>query len=293
MNLQELSSALPKDWLSINAHEIRADQVTTTSFDSSDLIVLKQAGVANPAVNKVAIYADLNGELKTNDSTGNVNIILSQDVAGSASNIPVYAPGGSMLVDSTHSLSEYAPLAGASFTGDISAPHVVSSSVPVQSWRAAKNSTWASLNASTAETSLIGAERTGSLTITEPVVSGFTLDMSFITLYSSGAATTMTLRFKVNGTTVLTSTIPVAVTVNEYLKLEYKLQVSEFTNNRIYVSSTIHRSGNTPLLFADLNDVVWNTAGNNVLSVTGQFNDTDGTWVGTQWDMRSSCPQAF
>ncbi|MBV6504825.1 MAG: hypothetical protein ILNGONEN_00378 [Syntrophorhabdaceae bacterium] len=201
MNLQELSSGLPKDWLSINAHEIKADV--------------------------------------------------------------------------------------------ISASQMISSSVPVQSWRAAKTSSWSALFSSVAETSLIQPPINGSLTITEPVSRGFTIDMAFISLYSSGAATTMTLRFKVNGTTILTSTIPVAVTLNQYLKVDYKLSVATNTNNRIIVSSVIYKNGVAPIVDATLNDVAWLPTGNNVLSVTGQFSDTDGTWVGTQWDMRSSCPQVF
>lgn len=295
MDLRELSSALPKPWLNINAHTVNADSVTSASFAADDLVIQEQAGVANPAGGKLAIYSDLTGKLKTNDQFGNVSHVVAQAVVGIPGNIPVYDATGYNVEDSLLAPIAFAQLNGASFTGDISAPHMVSSSVPVQSWLGAKANSWGALGpGSVAETALIDPNHTGSLTLVQPVVRGFTLDMSFISLYASGAATTMTLRFKVNGTTVLTSTIPVAAPVlNKVYKLDYKLLVNENDSKSIYVTSTLIRTGDTPIITAALDGAAWNTAGNNLLAVTGQFNDVDGTWLTYQWDMRSSCPQNF
>lgn len=295
MDLRELSSALPKPWLNINANTINAESITSTSFIADDLVILEQAGVANPAAGKVAIYADLSGELKTNDSSGNVNIILTQDVAGTASHIPVYTASGSMLVDSTHTLSEYAPLAGATFTGDVLAPSLYSAQLPVSSWRAAKNASWSSIGPNNiVESSMIDNSKiTGSMVIAPSVFRGFTTRLSFLALYSSGAATTFTIRFKVNGTTILTSVIPAGVVVNQYYKLNYVMSIVENSNSRILISSEIQRSGATPIIDASLNDVVWVSAANNTISVTGQFSDNSGTWGHTQFDMWSGAPQSF
>ena len=295
MDLRELSSALPKPWLNINAHTINADSVTSTAFTASDFVILEQAGVANPTAGKLAIYADLNGELKTNDSAGNVNIVLTQDVAGTLSHIPVYTASGSMLVDSTHTLAEYAPLSGATFTGNVTAPSLYSAQLPVSNWRAAKNSSWSAIGPNnTVESDMINTSKiTGSMVIAPSVYRGFTAKLSFLGLFSSGVATTFTIRFKINGTTILTSVIPAGVVVNQYYKLNYVMTIAENSNSRIFISSEIQRSGATPIIDATLNDVVWVSAANNTISVTGQFSDNNGTWAHTQFDMWSGAPQSF
>lgn len=272
MNLTEFKSALPKPWLNIKANSVEAktvdaDVVTIAdlvvdSVDAKQLTFEKTASVPNPPVDKISLYANSSGVLTTNDELGNA--------------VP------------------YVPLTGATFSGDVLAPHVYSSSVPVSSWRGGMTGTWASIGpGSVAETDMINNVRTGSLTIPDAVASGFTLKMKFIALFTSGGATTSTLRFKVNGTTVLTSTVPAALVVNKYYQLDYNLQVLENTRDRILTFSTLTRTDQTPLIEAGLADGVWNPAGNNTVSVTLQFSDVNGTWVTQFWDMWSSATQSF
>ena len=299
MNLQELSSALPKQWLNIKANSIEtktldADSITADSFAADSLVIDTTAGVANPAAGKIAIYADLAGNIKTNDSVGTAEYLIAQSVPATAGKFPIYDASGVKLEDSKSAPTDYALLTGATFTGDVSASHVYSSSVPVCSWRGGMTGSWASIGpGSAAETDMISGGRTGSLTIADAAASGFVLKMKFIALFTSGAATVTTLRFKVNGTTVLTSTIPAAVVVNKYYQLDYNLQVLENARDRILIFSTLTRSEQTPLIEAGLADGVWNPAGNNTVSVTLQFSDVNGTWVTQFWDLWSSAPQTF
>lgn len=295
MDLRELSSALPKPWLNINAHTVNADSVTSASFAADDLVIQEQAGVANPAAGKLAIYSDLTGKLKTNDQFGNVNHVVAQAVVGIPGNIPVYDATGYNVEDSLLAPIAFAQLNGATFTGDVLAPHLFSGQVPVPNWRAAKNATWGSLGpGSVAETNLIDTTKiTGSMDIGSSVFRGFTSKLSFVALYASGIVTTFTIRFKVNGTTILTSTIPAGIVVNQYYKLNYVMSIGENSNSRIVISSEIQRAGATPIIDATINDVVWLPFATNTITVTGQFSDINGTWAPTQFDMWSGAPQSF
>lgn len=295
MDLRELSSALPKPWLNINAHTLNADSVTAAAFTSDSLVVLEQAGVANPAPGKLAIFADLAGELKTTDALGSTNIVLSQAVAGVPTNIPIYDASGTKLEDSAHHLSEYATLSGATFTGAVVAPQLTSSGVPVSSWRACKGATWSAVGPGTIlEASMIDLPYNGSLVIAQPITRGFSLRMSFMGVFSSGAATVTTLRFKVNGTTVLTTTLPAAAALtNEAMRHDYWLQIQEGGAARIMIGSTTQRNGVLPILADTLVDGVWDAGASNTLSATIQFSDVDGTLVTTHWDMWSGYPELF
>lgn len=286
MDLRELSSALPKPWLNINAHTVNADEVTAASFASDDLVILKQAGVANPAVDKVAIYADLNGDLRTNDSAGNVNIILSETLPGVDGKFPVYAPGGVKLVDSTYGPVDFAQLSGATFTGAVAASSLTSAGVPVNSWRASKDSDWGVRGGNALEFDLISGTMVGSLVVNPFAQGGFTHHTKFVALQSSGAATTLTIRYKVNGTTVLTTTIPALVTVNVYTEYEFTLQRGDF--DRVYVASKILQDGRTPIMYADLADAVWLNAGANTITITGQYSDNNGNYIPRVFEMWSS-----
>ncbi|MBV6504826.1 MAG: hypothetical protein ILNGONEN_00379 [Syntrophorhabdaceae bacterium] len=178
---------------------------------------------------------------------------------------------------------------------EINAQDLYSAQLPVPNWRAAKYSSWTSLGPNnTVETSMINTNKIiGSMDIAPSVFRGFTTRLSFVALYSSGAATTFTIRFKVNGTTILTSVIPAGVVVNQYYKINYIMTITENSNSRIIISSEIQRAGATPIIDATLNDVVWVSDATNTISVTGQFSDNNGTWAHTQFDMWSGAPQVF
>lgn len=306
MDLSEFKSGTPatKPWLDIvcsgvnsltvSADSVTANSVTASAFSSDSLVVLNQAGVANPAPGKLAIYSDLSGDLKTNDALGNTSSILSQAGGGTVDHIPIYTGAGAEVVDSGFRLADYAPLDGAAFTGTISAPSVFSSGLPVCSWNAAKGASWASVGPGTAaETSMIGLPYNGTLVIPQPVTRGYSLRMSWLALFASAITTTTTFRFKVNGTTVLSTVIPPAAVVNNSVRLDYWMQIQEGGANRICIGSNVQQNGVAPIINSAVVDGVWNPAAANTLSATVQFSDVNGTWFVTQWDTWSSYPQLF
>lgn len=153
--------------------------------------------------------------------------------------------------------------------------------------RCTLSNTTIGFSATTAETSIIQGTLSGSLTIPPPTTAGFTMKMSGDWLYSAGVVTTFTVRFKVNGTTCATTTIPAGIAVNQDIHVEHTIQLRS-TNNRLYIACRMIRNGATPVMNGTIIDNIWLPAGSNTISMTGQFNDTNGTWRGDSFDLWSS-----
>lgn len=129
----------------------------------------------------------------------------------------------------------------------------------------------------TTETDMLASSSTGSLTIPGPTTAGFTAKLSVWWLYQAGAATTLTLRLKVNGTTVATTIIPAGVVVNQTIKCDHDIQLwTPASGTRIYIGIKIDRDLGVPKLNETIADSVWDPAGNNTISLTGQFSDVNG-----------------
>lgn len=159
--------------------------------------------------------------------------------------------------------------------------------VPI--WRASLSGTASNFLATTAETSIIGASVVGSLAISPTLAAGFTLKLNNVAVISLGAATTLTLRLKLNGNTILTSVIPAGVVVNQVISISNNINIRAFGNlNDVLSTSTIIRDGGASIVGSNLASAAWNLAGTNTISMTGQFSDTNGTFNGQTFDMFSS-----
>lgn len=129
----------------------------------------------------------------------------------------------------------------------------------------------------TVETSFIGGSSTGSLTIPGPTAPGFSCNLSLYYLFQAGAATTFTIRLKVNGSTICTTTIPAGTAVNQTCKLEHAIQLwTPASGTRLYIGVKLDRHLAMPILYETLADNVWLPNGDNTLSLTGQFSDNNG-----------------
>ena len=139
----------------------------------------------------------------------------------------------------------------------------------------------------TTETSIIDGTLSGSLTIPATTAAGFTMHMRAAWLYTAGAATTFTIRFKVGGTTILTTTIPAGTAVNQTIWAEHIIQLRS-PNNRLFVSCKISRDAGTTIINSTIADSIWNPASSNAITATGQFSDTNGVWRGDSFSLDSS-----
>lgn len=261
MDLKELSAALPKPWLNIKANSMEAVSFVADSLEAKYITLDDSLAVPNPASGKHVVYVDSLGKLSTNSSLG------------------VAVP--------------YVPVTGATMTGDldlgnhevknvsklIANSYVLSSndSNRVPSVRCAYDDGGTVFGATIAESDLIGGTLVGSLTIPAGVAAGFTVKLNSYWLYSAGAATTFTIRLKVNGTTVQTTVIPAAVVVNQEMHSKHFIQVrSAAGNSRIFIGYELQRLGDYPIVRNGLIDAVWDPAGPNTISLTGQFSDLNG-----------------
>lgn len=139
----------------------------------------------------------------------------------------------------------------------------------------------------TTETSVIDGTLSGSLTIPATTAAGFTMHMRAAWLYSSGVTTTFAIRFKVGGTTILTTTIPAGTVVNQNIWAEHIIQLRS-PNNRLFVSCRISRDAGATIINSTIVDSIWNPASSNAITVTGQFSNTNGTWRGDSFSLDSS-----
>ena len=159
--------------------------------------------------------------------------------------------------------------------------------VPI--WRASLGGNGSNFLATTTETSIIGSSITGSLAIPPTLAAGFTLKLNSVAFISLGAATTLTLRLKLNGNTILTSVIPAGVVVNQTINISNTVTIRTLGNvNDVLSTFTIIRDGGASSVGAVLAAAAWNLAGTNTISMTGQFSDTNGTFNGQTFDMFSS-----
>ena len=142
-------------------------------------------------------------------------------------------------------------------------------------------------SATTTETSVIDGTLSGSLTIPATTAAGFTMHMRAAWLYAAGAATTFNIRFKVGGTTILTTTIPAGVVVNQFIWVEHIIQLRS-PNNRLFVSCKISRDAGATIINSTIVDFIWNPASSNAITATGQFSDTNGVWRGDSFSLDSS-----
>lgn len=158
--------------------------------------------------------------------------------------------------------------------------------VPI--WRASLGGNGSNFLATTTETSVIGS-LVGSLDIPPTLAAGFTLKLSNYARITLGAATTLTLRLKLNGNTILTSVIPAGVVVNQNISISITVNIRTLGNqNDVLSTYSIIRDGGASMAGSNLAAAAWNLAGTNTISMTGQFSDTNGTFNGNTFDMFSS-----
>jgi len=223
----------------------------TSGFFDSDKVQNQQA---------IANYTNFTGTLAVNGS-------------------PIYATGGPFLPLTGGTMSGSINLGGYALTSS------VSKSIPCV--RCTYSDSSFGFSATTTETSVIDGTLSGSLTIPAPTAAGFTMHMRAAWLYVSGAATTFAIRFKVNGTTILTTTIPAGAVVNQTIWAEHIIQLRS-PNNRLFVSCRISRDAGATIINSTILDSIWNPASSNAITVTGQFSDTNGVWRGDSFSLDSS-----
>lgn len=161
----------------------------------------------------------------------------------------------------------------------------VSKSIPCV--RCTYSDTAIGFGSTTTETSVIDGTLSGSLTIPATTAAGFTMHMRAAWLYTAGVVTTFTIRFKVGGTTMLTTTIPAGVVTNQFIWAEHIVQLRS-PSNRLFVSCRISRDAGATVISSNITDSIWNPASSNAITVTGQFSDTNGTWRGDSFSLDSS-----
>lgn len=157
----------------------------------------------------------------------------------------------------------------------------------IPSVRCAFTNTTVGFSSSTTETDIIDGTLTGSLVIPPPTSAGFTTKIYQSWLYTSGAATTFTIRLKVNGTTSLTTVIPAGTVVNQMITVSHTLQLRT-PSNRLYLTSTVLRDAGATIISSTIVDYIWLPFGSNTISMTGQFSDTSGQFRGDSFDMSTS-----
>ena len=172
-----------------------------------------------------------------------------------------------------------------SITTNISG-NLTSNAEPVPSWRASYYLNGAVINASTVESTIINTlSLVGSLVIPQVPI-GFTLKTESIGIWSAGAATTFTIRYKINGVTALSTVIPAGVVVNQNFNIKHTLNVKN--GGDAYVFCSVLKDGGAVLLGSNLLSAGWNLAGTNTVTMTGQYSDVNGSFVGYSFDAFSS-----
>lgn len=162
-----------------------------------------------------------------------------------------------------------------------------SSANRIPSFRCSYSDSKTGFSATTVESNMIDGTLYGSLTVPAPTSAGFTVKISQSWMFSAGAATTFTIRLKINGTTVQTTVVPATAVTNLSCILESTMQLRT-PSNRLYSNCNISRNGLVPIVNAAIADNVWNPAAANTISMTGQFSDTNGTFRCDHFDMWTS-----
>lgn len=153
--------------------------------------------------------------------------------------------------------------------------------------RCTYSNTSTGFSASTAETSIIDGTLSGSLTIPATTAAGFTMRLFQSWAFSTGVLTTFTVRLKVGGTTVFTFLVPAGLVTNQYNWFDIFIQLRS-PSNRLYVIGKLSRNSGTTLIQAGLIDSIWNPAGSNAITMTGQFSDTNGTFRSDGFSLEST-----
>jgi len=255
-------------------------------------IAIGKNSVSNGA-NAIALGSD-------SQANGYAAIILGSGSSSSFANAHCLGNGiinndpDSLLIGATDNIR---PSAGTCELGTVSKPFrnlwlsgfalSNSASNRIPSVRCTLSDTTAGFSATTVETSIIQGTLSGSLAIPPGTFSGFTARMIGYWLYSSGAATTFTIRLNVNGTTALTVVIPVGAVVNQVIHAEHMIQCRA-PNNRIFLGCQLLRNGANPIMSSTTVDSLWNPIAVNTISMTGQFSDTNGAWRGDLFELSSS-----
>ncbi len=186
----------------------------------------------------------------------------------------------SVLASSSISTGSLVTGGGLGVGGDVYAGgFMYSNSAPPMILRFSTGNPTANFSSTTAETSMLSSNfPVGTLAVAAATTGGFVLQLFNSFLYSSGAATTFTIRLKVAGTTVLTAIIPAATIVNQFIHLTHTLQLRDSPTDRIYITSNITRDGGGTLIQGTIVDSLWVRANANTISCTGQFSDTNGSF---------------
>lgn len=242
---------------------------TNTATGSSNCVLIGQSNTATNAIGSIAIG-------QNSASTANAAHCLGSNLANSVAN--------STVIDSSVNIRSSSTTCDLGTTAlpfrNLYINNFALSSNPsnrIPSSRFAITDAYGQLMFTTVETSLITSSNIGSLVIPGPTTPGFTLNFTMTWLYQSGAATDFTLRFKVNGVAVLTTIVPAAVFVNQTTKCTHSLQLwTPASGTRIYIASSIDRHLAVSILNEAIADNVWDPNGNNTISFTGQFSDTNG-----------------
>ncbi len=134
----------------------------------------------------------------------------------------------------------------------------------------------------TTETSIIPSSVTGNLAFAaNSTVNGTTIKLKSVWLSEFGVVTTLTLRFKVNGTTIYTITSTPGILSNNIVTHEWNAQMRGTSD--ILISSQLCYDGiaaqNRQSYIAG-----WDKTISNTISVTGQFSDTNGIIVVTLFE---------
>jgi hypothetical protein len=261
------------------------DATVSSSTATGALVVAGGAGIAG-AINAGGAIKTTNTTVSSSTATG---ALISAGGAGIAG--AINAGGAIKTTDTTVSSSTATGAlivaGGAGITGAVNCGTVTSNTNSVPVWRYSYTNTTVGFSTTTAETSIIAGTSIGSLVFAAPTAAGLTVKIFNSWLMTFGAATTFTIRLKVNGTTVNTTTMAAGTVVNQFVHCDFTLQLRT-PSNRLYSTSKVTRDGGTTAIFGTIIDSIWAPASANTLSMTGQFSDTNGSWRGDCFDVWSS-----
>ena len=238
--------------------------------------------------------------------TSAVNDVVTNAGASVDQRVAIFSgTTGKLLTDSGATLSQYALLSGPTWTGPvnmggqnitnggsitagaITAGAIVSNAAPVPIFKFGLTTPTVGFATTMAETSLLPGSTIGSLAFGPTTVAGMTIKFLNVWLITMGAATTFTVRLKINGTTFLTSVMAAGAVTNQFVDCQYTLQLGAGTATRIYGTAKITRDLSTTSI-ATTNADIWTKTATNTLSLTGQFSDVNGAWRGDMFDIFSS-----
>lgn len=129
----------------------------------------------------------------------------------------------------------------------------------------------------------------GSMTIKPRVGNGFTLKIFNGGTLTLGFETTLTIRLKINGSTILEQNVPSGAVVGQGftndIVLNYRAN-GDF--NTCTCGGRIIREADDTIINYNTSSLVWDPTIDNTISLTGQFSDGNGSWVTSIFDMVSS-----